>query len=440
MAAVVAGAGFARMSFAAGPQRVATGLAGAPSAEESLAQSRASVSFFEHRLAVDPDDIDILNRLSGLYLQRLRETGSFSDLALALRASQTSLRVVPPVRNAAGLTSRAMAEFASHEFGPARDDAQMLLKVDGSGTGYALLSDADAELGDYPAAKAAFARLRRATGEGDENVATRRARFALLEGENDVAKAAFSSALAMELGRVAPSRERIAWYSWQIGDTAFFTGDYATARARYEEALDVYPGYFRALASSGRLDAAQGDVRRAIADYQAAIAELPDPTFVAELGDVYAVSGDRASAAREYALVDFIGHLSKINGVMYNRQLVMFDADHDRNAAEAFRLASEEYRVRRDILGADAVAWTALKAGKLVDANAAMRAALRLGTRDPRLFFHAGMIARASGDDRSARTFLREALDLSPQFDSLQARVARVALSQVTGIRASGVR
>lgn len=428
IAAVVVITALARTSFAVGAKSPSLVLAGVPTAADSFVQSRDRTLFLEHRLSLDPDEVDILNQLSASYLQRLRETGDFSDLELAKKASRRSLGIVPPVRNVAGLTARTMAEFASHDFVAARNDARMLATLDGSGTPYALLGDAYAELGDYGAAERAYTRLRTVVGNSDQNVATRRARMALLKGENETAKDALSTALTLELGRSTPSRERVAWYCWQLGDTSFFTGDYPTARARYDDALAVYPGYFRALASSGRLDAAQGDYRQAVAEYARAITELPDPTFVAELGDVYMRSGESASAQREYALVDAIGHLSKINGVMYNRQLVMFDADHDRKPLETYRAARREYAVRRDILGADALAWAALKAGKLAQARSAMRAALRLGTRDPRLFYHAGMIALSSGDTTAARDYLRRALALNPQFDPLQSAIAWTAL------------
>jgi len=174
LAIVVAGAGFSRSSFISHPLSIQASLAGAPSAGDSIEQERARVRFFEERLARDPMDIDILNRLSVLYLQRLRETGSFADLALASHAAATSLRTVPAVRNEAGLLSRAMAEFSSHEFAATRDDAKKLLGLDGTGTAYALLGDAYSELGEYSAADNAYHHLRRAVGESDENVATRR--------------------------------------------------------------------------------------------------------------------------------------------------------------------------------------------------------------------------------------------------------------------------
>ncbi len=324
-----------------------------------------------------------------------------------------------------------MAEFASHQFAAARDDARTLSRFDGTGTPYALLGDAYAELGNYPAAEDAYALLRRKNGDADENVATRRARLAALHGDNAASQGAFSVALSLELQRSAPSLERVAWYSWQLGDAAFFTGDVATAQTKYDDALRAYPGYFRALASLGRLAAARGEYARAEDAYGAAIRALPDPTFVAELGDVYALAGDQTSAQREYALVEFIGRLSRINGVMYNRQIVMFDADHDRHAIAAFHSAKQEYAIRHDILGADALAWTAFKAGKMTEARTAMKAALRLGTADPRLFYHAGLIARANGDRAGARRYLQRALALNPEFEPLQAIKAREALTEL---------
>ncbi len=128
-------------------------LARAPSAAESAVQSRAQARFFEQRLAYDPDDVDLLNRLSALYLQRLRENGALSDLELALRTARRSLAVVPAVHNVPGLTSRAMAEFASHEFAAARDDARVLARLNGSGAPYALLGDAYASLVTIPLPK-----------------------------------------------------------------------------------------------------------------------------------------------------------------------------------------------------------------------------------------------------------------------------------------------
>jgi hypothetical protein len=74
------------------------------------------------------------------------------------------------------------------------------------------------------------------------------------------------------------------------------------------------------------------------------------------------------------------------------------------------------------------MAWSALKAGKILEASSAMKEALRLGTQDPTFFYHAGMIARAAGDELKAREYLSQAMRLSPKFDPLQASIAKKAL------------
>ena len=62
-----------------------------------------------------------------------------------------------------------------------------------------------------------------------------------------------------------------------------------------------------------------------------------------------------------------------------------------------------------------------------------MKDALRLGTEDARLFYHAGMIARAAGDRTAATDFLRRAINLNPHFDPWQSKVAREALAEASG-------
>src|SRR5262249_17807213 len=161
----------------------------------------------------------------------------------------------------------------------------------------------------------------------------------------------------------------------------------------YRSSLTTFPDYFRAVAGLGRVRAARGDVTGAIAEYERAVQIVPDPSFVAALGDLYKIAGRETDAAQQYRLVEQIGHLSKINGVIYNRQLATFFADHEINRDEAYQNARREFEVRQDIYGADALAWTALKAGKLDEAQSAIKDAMKLGTKDARILFHAGMIA-----------------------------------------------
>lgn len=81
------------------------------------------------------------------------------------------------------------------------------------------------------------------------------------------------------------------------------------------------------------------------------------------------------------------------------------------------------------------LAWALYKNGRAREAQAAMTEALRLGTPDARLFFHAGMIHRALGEADRAREALARALALNPHFHVLQAGVAARALGELRAQR-----
>jgi tetratricopeptide (TPR) repeat protein len=382
----------------------------------------AAMRFLEDRVRRDPEDAGANAKLAGIYLQRVRETGSIEYLDLARRAARASLASVPAIRNTGGLAALVQAEFASHEFATARDHALELVKLDpGRGYAYGLLSDALLELGDYDEASAGIEKMVRAEGRLTVGSESRQAHVALLHGDIPGAQRRFSNALALARDLPVPPRETVAWCQWKLGDVAFSTGHYEAAEQHYRDALATFPDYVRALASLGRVRAARGDLQSAIEHYRRAVGRLPDPTFVAALGDLYKLAGRDKEAEDQYLLVEQIGHLSAASGAVHNRQLALFHADHDLKADAAYANATREYSVRRDVYGADAVAWTALKAHKVDEAQAAIKKALRLGTQDAKLFYHAGMIARAAGDETAARGHIKRALALSPQFDPLQA-------------------
>lgn len=391
--------------------------------------TETAIRFLEDRVRRDPDDFIAYNKLAGYYLQRQRESGSVNYLTLAMKAAKASLAAMPAEQNLGGLASLAITEFASHEFVSARDHALKLVELEKKkGYPYEILGDALSELGDYDQATTAYAKMMEIGGRS-VSIETRLARADLLRGKTDSAAERLTFALALASAQDPPARETIAWIRWQLGELAFSTGDYAKAEQHYRDALTTFPDYYRALAGLGRALAAKGDLPGAIASYERAVQVIPDPAFVAALGDLYKLAGRDQEAAAQYALVEQIGKLNAANGLLYNRQVALYYADHDLKPEEAYAQATREYADRRDIYGADAVAWAALKVGKITEAQAAIKEALRLGTRDARLLYHAGMIALATNDSTSARDYLKRALALSPQFDPLQATKARQALS-----------
>jgi tetratricopeptide (TPR) repeat protein len=107
--------------------------------------------------------------------------------------------------------------------------------------------------------------------------------------------------------------------SLAIGRNGIFRGDYETAEKNYLDALVTFPDYHRSVASLGRVRAAQNDLTGAIEQYEKAVRLLPDPIYIAALGDLYKLAGRIDDAKKQYELVEQIGRLSQANGELYNR-------------------------------------------------------------------------------------------------------------------------
>lgn len=400
-----------------------------------LAQERATdqlVKFHQARVAADPDDPLAHNRLAAAYVQKARESGDLTYYGLAETAARRSLTLLPRGASAGSAsTTLAVVHLARHEFQQALALARQALDLDPAElTPHAIAGDALIEMGEYDTAAQAYARL--AGREGPRSGDARVAYLRFLQG--DTAGAIATMRRVVDVVRAAtPQGEPSAWARAQLGDLLLQAGDPLGAGAAFRDALAASPGYHRALSGMARVAAAEGRYRDAVEHYQKALAVIPLPEYAAALGDVLVRLGRDADARRQYALVEYIGRLSALNKVVYNRELALFYADHDLKLPEALALARAELSVRRDVYTQDVLAWALLKNGRAREALEPLSEALRLGTRDARLFFHAGMIHRAAGNDEAARDFLGRALALSPRFHVLQAPIAVKVLAELTG-------
>ncbi len=113
---------------------------------------------------------------------------------------------------------------------------------------------------------------------------------------------------------------------------------------------------------------------------------------------------------------------------MARHELATFYADHDRNLALALDWMRQDLRTARDIAAFDTLAWAAYKAGLIKEARAAIGQALRLGTQDARLYYHAGKISQKAGDPESGKEYLQRAVEINPHFDLRESPALRAAL------------
>jgi tetratricopeptide (TPR) repeat protein len=214
----------------------------------------------------------------------------------------------------------------------------------------------------------------------------------------------------------------------QLGHLFFQGGNLEEAATAYDQALTLYPNYVHALAGQARVAAARGDYASAIQRYEQAAEVAPLLDLVIQLAELYAAAGHPEDAARARALVRVQQRLYAANGVETDVDLILFEVDHGGDVAEAVARARRELARRPTTKAADALAWALFHAGQCAEADAHASEALRLGTRDPLLLYHAGRIADCAGDSVRAARLLGEALTLNPSFSPRHAPEARQAL------------
>ena len=143
----------------------------------------------------------------------------------------------------------------------------------------------------------------------------------------------------------------------------------------------------------------------------------PLPEYAIALGDARSAAGDRAGATEAYELVDVIADLYRANGRgrRPRDRAVRRRSPPGPDTVAAARKALVD---RPSILGHDVLAWNLHRTGKDAEASKEMAVALKTGSRDPLLRFHAAAIADAVGDRDAAVKHLRIVLDTNPRFSA----------------------
>lgn len=369
-----------------------------------------------------PSDPQGYNILCAAYMKKARETGDFGFNAKAEAALNRSFELAPPQANYDAIKLKAALLLTYHRFGEALEVAQRARAVQPQDPeNYGAITDALVELGDYEGAVEAAQTM--ADLRPDTSSYARASYLRALYGDTEGA-----IEMMRRAAEAATDPESIAWCRVHLGDELLNANRPAAAEREYDIALYVFPNYHLALAAKARARLASGDTGAAIELYKQAQARVPLPEFAIALGDLYAQQGRSDEAVWQYDLVEFIERAGSTESQTYSRQLVQFWADHDKKLDEALESARRERAARSDIYTCDALAWCLYKKGDLAGAKRSIDEALRLGTRDARIHYHAGMIEQALGNRRDAAKHLQLALKINPSFDVLQADVARQTL------------
>jgi tetratricopeptide (TPR) repeat protein len=382
------------------------------------AQIRAkTIAFEESRATADADDAITPRLLAEQYLQRYRETGDADDIRRAEAAARRSLRVQPQ-RNVAAEQELATAQLSLHRFRDAlatvraaRRDAPRLSSLAATEASILL------ELGEYETAASLLPRA------GDV--------VAELPGYPPRARALLGRATRAADAIYGIPNERRAWFHVRSGELAFAAGDTDEALREERVALERFPGDVQALTDSARFAASLGRWEAVRGDAEHAVRLAPSPENLGLLADAQERLGNGVAAT---ATRDEIVAVERINAQhLADRLLALEYADHNVRLDTAYAIARRELAVRDDVFAEDTLAWTAARSGRWDVARAAAVRATRWNTAEPRLWYHAGVIAEQAGDTRRAVACFERALGLNPRFAAGFADDARQRLGRMSG-------
>ena len=348
------------------------------------------------------------------FLQKARETGNPTYYGKADQLLRSLAKSDP--KNPDVLVARGTLAAARHQF---RDALALGKKAAALAPGMegalGVIVDASNELGLYDDALAATQQM----VDVKPNLASLSRVSYARELRGDLQGAIESMAQAVSAGAGAGENE--AYVDTQLGLLLVTTGNLTGAAAAFDAADRAFAGFVPARVGRARLLLAQGKTAEAAALLAQAATVQPLVETVALQGDALAASGDQQGAAKAYALVGAIAQLYRANGVKVDLEMALFDADHHPGQAAA-AAAKRALKDRPSTLGHDVLAWSLYRAGQADAAYREIQLALRLGSRDPQLQFHAAAIALAAGHGDEAAQHLESVHDTNPRFSPLYQR------------------
>ncbi len=371
-----------------------------------------------------PANVDAYAALGAAYVQRARETGDPTYYGKAEAVFAGALKRDPD--HVEALIGKGTLALARHDFRAAlalgeqaRVANPKIARI------YGVIGDAQIELGMYDQAVQTIQMMvdMRPDLSSYSRVSYLRELYGDLPGATEAMQAAVRAGGA--------NAENTQWVRVQLGHLHFNQGNLALAEREYAQALAQLPDYVPALAGLAQVRAAEGRYDAAVELYTRATQRMPLPEYVIALGDLYAKIGDQEQAQRQYELVQAIDRLLAENGVNTELETALFFADHDIDLPASLAKARAAYAERKSIHTADGLAWTLYKTGSYQEAQRYAVEALKLGTRDALKLFHAGMIAKALGEEDQARAHLQAAIALNPHFSLLHADRALATLDEL---------
>ncbi|PZR57850.1 MAG: hypothetical protein DLM50_05350 [Candidatus Meridianibacter frigidus] len=389
-----------------------------------------TIAFYEMRVRRDPQDQISARMLAGQYMQRYRESSDIDDIKRALVQARRSI-ALQPANSSSSYEVAASGETALHLFAKALAD-ERYAHADRSDdmNAVAQIASLDMELGRYDAARAII-RPAAQQHPADAGLLAVLARYEEMTGHLKDARAYLSRAAAITDSVMDNPAQARAWFHFRAGEMAFSAGAVDAAKNDERTALTIFPRFAPAFNALARFCWATQDWGCALENAEKGAAIVPLPETLGYEADAQRALGDVQGATRTVALIGAIERIGNAYHVS-DRLLAVYYTEHNVRLPDALKMARREVDVRGgEVYAQDTLAWAAAKNARWQEARIAMDGALRYGTEDPRLFYHAGVIAEHLGQRTRARADFARALALNPHFHPTYADDARTRLSSL---------
>lgn len=386
------------------------------------------IELYTSKIKEDPDDYYNYTMLGASYIQKGREVGGIEPYLQAEKILNKSIELYPD--GYAAYVYLGQVSSYRHDFRKTIEYARKAIELKPEKSiPYGVLGDAYIELGMYEDAERAY--LTASMIAPGFFSGTRTAQIRDLKGDTKGAIELMNNSIQTASGQDLPA-ENIAWAKVMLGSFYFKTGELEKAEKSYEQALQTFKDHYLAIEHLAEVYVAKGDYQKAASLYERALELNPKPHFYLELGEVYEklgrpqkskeLYGKAEARYKEYAESGIKGH---------SRELVLFYAEKNINLDLALELAKGDSEDTEDIYAYDTLAWAYYKVGNFDKAKDAMSKALRLGTRDAVLYYHAGVIYHKLGKKEEAKKYFDLVLATNPFFDKEAVNEVRYALNEL---------
>lgn len=362
-------------------------------------------------------------RLGDLLAQKQRDVNLPVWYDHAELAYQKAFQIEP--RNADALNGLAWVYGGRHDFQESVRWAKLALEAEPTNPiSHGIIGDAALELGDTERAFESYQAM--LDLRPDMSAYSRAGYLVWLTG--DGRKARWLMQKAIDSG--SPHAENTAWCRTRLALMLFHEGALLAATQITEEGLKAAPDHLPLLLMLGKIHLAQNNEKAALAAFEKVLTQEENHDALASLLNLHQVHGRMAEAEACFQRIEKLHEQNVARGTHDHTQMARFYADHDRRLDQALKYA-EEHAQSQNIYEADTLAWVCYRKGDLKRARKAIEIALKAGTPDAEIFYHAGLISAALNDKPGAQKLLSRALSLNPHFHPLHAKKAVKMLDEM---------